>query len=101
MKEETIILPPLPSDIDLPATPYRRLQWFRREDAAVFFGRDQEILDLYEALTEPWGAPIVLLYGESGVGKSSLLAAGVRPRLEATHTVKYARRSREQGLEVH
>ncbi|MCB0123485.1 MAG: SUMF1/EgtB/PvdO family nonheme iron enzyme, partial [Caldilineaceae bacterium] len=37
-------------------------------------------------------------YGQSGVGKSSLLAAGLLPRLEAAHTVRYERRDREQGV---
>ncbi len=91
-------LPPLPNDIDLPINPYRQLQWFRREDAGVFFGRNREIRSVYEALTAPWSAPIVLLYGESGVGKSSLLAAGVRPRLETSHIVQYVRRNRSLGL---
>ena len=91
-------LPPLPVDIELPVSPYRRLEWFRREDARVFFGRNQEIRKVYDALTQSWIPPIVLLYGESGVGKSSLLAAGVRPRLEATHEVIYVRRDSGAGL---
>ena len=53
---------------------------------------------MYDALTQSWIPPIVLLYGESGVGKSSLLAAGVRPRLEATHEVIYVRRDSGAGL---
>ena len=92
------LLPPLPEDIELPASPYRRLEYFEREDARVFFGRSREILELYNALTEPWTAPIVLFYGESGVGKSSLLAAGVQPRLEATHEIIYVRRDSTAGL---
>ena len=90
-------LPPLPA-LDLPPSPYRRLQWFRREDAGVFFGRGKETRELYKALSEQWCDPIVLFFGESGVGKSSLLAAGVLPRLETTHTVHYIRRDRERGL---
>ena len=88
---------PLPT-MDLPASPYRRLQWFRREDAGVFFGRDHEIRALYDAITKQWSDPIVLFYGESGVGKSSLLAAGLLPRLEASHEVRYIRRDRTLGL---
>ena len=91
-------LPPLPNDIQLPPSPYRRLEWFRREDARVFFGRTKDIKKVYDALTQSWIPPIVLLYGESGVGKSSLLAAGVRPRLEATHEVIYVRRDSGAGL---
>ncbi|MEM8485576.1 MAG: SUMF1/EgtB/PvdO family nonheme iron enzyme [Bacteroidota bacterium] len=90
-------LPPLPA-LDLPPSPYRRLQWFRRKDASVFFGRGEETRELYKALSEQWCDPLVLFYGESGVGKSSLLAAGVRPRLESSHSVHYIRRDRSLGL---
>jgi hypothetical protein len=90
-------LPPLPP-LDLPDKPYRYLDWYRREDAEVFFGRGHEIKKLYDQVTAAGGEPIVLLYGQSGVGKSSLLAAGLLPRLEASHTVRYARRDQVLGL---
>ena len=35
-------LPALPT-MDLPQSPYRHLNWYRREDAEVFFGRGREI----------------------------------------------------------
>lgn len=88
-------LPPLP-ERDLPESPYRYLSWFRREDAEVFFGRGHEIRKLYGLITT--GAqPIILFYGQSGVGKSSLLDAGLLPRLEQTCEVAYLRR-RSSGL---
>ncbi len=90
-------LPPLPL-LDLPETPFRHLAWFRREDAPIFFGRGHQIRELYNRITDAAGAPIILFYGQSGVGKSSLLAAGLLPRLEATHTVRYQRRERETGV---
>ncbi|HVF58806.1 MAG TPA: AAA family ATPase [Thermoanaerobaculia bacterium] len=90
-------LPPPPA-LDLPSSPFKHLAWFTREDAEVFFGRGQEIRDLYEAVTLPEAAPIVLLFGATGVGKSSLLAAGLAPRLEATHEVVYTRRDGAGGL---
>lgn len=90
-------LPALP-EMDLPDMPYRHLNWFRRTDAETFFGRGHEIRDLYQRVTAPHGAPIVLFYGQSGVGKSSLLAAGLLPRLEQVCTVVYARRDQECGL---
>lgn len=90
-------LPALPLT-DLPQSPFRHLSWFRREDAALFFGRGHQIRELYSRITNATGAPIILFYGQSGVGKSSLLAAGLLPRLEATHTVRYQRRHREQGV---
>ncbi|HEX9941447.1 MAG TPA: CHAT domain-containing protein, partial [Thermoanaerobaculia bacterium] len=89
---------PSPLALDLPASPFKHLYWFTREDAEVFFGRGREIRDLYEAVTLPEAAPIVLLFGATGVGKSSLLAAGLKPRLETTHEVPYLRRDGALGL---
>ncbi len=90
-------LPPLPP-LDLPDKPYRYLNWYRREDAAVFFGRGYDIRELYQRITAPDAPPITLYYGQSGVGKSSLLAAGLLPRLEQVQTVIYARRDQALGL---
>ncbi len=90
-------LPDLPP-LDLPDKPYRYLDWYRREDAPIFFGRGREIRELYGRMTAPGGPPLVLFYGQSGVGKSSLLAAGLLPRLEASYTVRYVRRDRAAGL---
>lgn len=108
-------LPDLP-DMPLPETPYRYLDWFRREDAPVFLGRDREIRALYQQVDPGFfrrdsgvgpgaaqaaavrSAPLLLFYGQAGVGKSSLLAAGLLPRLEARQAVRYVRRSLEAGL---
>ncbi|HZF11033.1 MAG TPA: CHAT domain-containing protein, partial [Thermoanaerobaculia bacterium] len=90
-------LPPLPA-MDLPLSPFKHLAPFTREDAPVFFGRGREIRELHEEVTRPEGAPLVLLFGATGAGKSSLLAAGLQPRLEASHEVLYLRRDRAFGL---
>ena len=59
-----------------PANPYRGLQAFDGEHAAVFFGREREIAELLERLrTQAW----LLVAGRSGTGKSSLVRAGVGP----------------------
>jgi hypothetical protein len=54
--------------------PYQGLQPFAEEDAAFFFGRDTERTILVANLM---AARLTLVYGESGVGKSSILRAGV------------------------
>jgi WD40 repeat protein len=60
------------------ATPYRGLMPFLEEDAPFFFGRDRE----REIITANLLASrLTLLYGESGVGKSSVLHAGVVHKL--------------------
>ena len=89
-------LSPLP-ELDLPESPYRNLNWFTRKYAEVFFGRGHQIRELYERLTAPRAAPIIMFYGQSGVGKSSILDAGLLPRLERDFEVRYLRRT-ESGL---
>ena len=41
---------------------------------------------------------MIFYYGETGVGKWSVLDAGVVPRLETRHQVIYVRRKPELGL---
>lgn len=96
--DPTAALPPVPRGDDLPRAPFINLHRFERGDAEIFFGRGQEIRELYDHVTDLDGAPIILLYGQSGVGKSSLLDAGLRPRLEHTHEIRYARRDQAAGL---
>ena len=91
-------LPSIPQNYDLPSQPFRYLHWFEREHAEVFFGRAYPIRDLYERVNDSLGAPIILLYGQSGVGKSSLLHAGLFPRLEEKVNLQYVRRQKDKGL---
>lgn len=91
-------LPPLPKMKKLPASPFRYLCWFRRKDAELFFGRGFQIRELFDKVTAPRTAPIILFYGQSGVGKSSLLKAGLLPRLEGDYAIHYLRRQPELGL---
>ncbi len=60
------------------ASPFRGLVPYSEEDASFFFGRDDEIEVVIANLE---ARRLTLLYGESGVGKSSLLRAGVLHRL--------------------
>ncbi len=91
-------LPPLPQR-DLPAKPYKHLSYFTEAEAELFFGRGWETRDLYFRVTTPTSDPLLLLYGQSGVGKSSLLDAGLTPRLRAKgYEVRYLRRDAGLGL---
>jgi CHASE2 domain-containing sensor protein len=58
--------------------PYVGLDYFLEEDAGLFFGRDAERKRIVGNLR---ASRLTLLYAESGVGKSSLLRAGVSARL--------------------
>ncbi|MEV7207833.1 MULTISPECIES: WD40 repeat domain-containing protein [unclassified Streptomyces] len=58
--------------------PYRGLTRYEPDDAALFFGRDR-LVDRLESLTR--GHRFAAVFGPSGSGKSSLLRAGLIPRL--------------------
>ncbi len=65
--------------------PYPGLLAFQEADAAVFFGRDAEIrqgLDALYRLRRFGGARALTVFGSSGSGKSSLVRAGLLPRLK-------------------
>ena len=62
----------------MPDSPYKGLIPYSEEDAPFFFGRDAE----REIITANLMASrLTLLYGASGVGKSSVLRAGVTHHL--------------------
>lgn len=63
---------------ELPNEPYRGLNPFRFVDSDLFFGREADLLKLVRGLVVYRG---MLLYGAQGVGKSSLLNAGLVPEL--------------------
>jgi len=72
--------------------PFMGLPYFRKEDTRLFFGRTADTLTLCRAIKR---FPLVLLHGHSGVGKSSLLNAGLLPRLEHHYRPIYLRRARQ------
>ncbi len=60
--------------------PFKGLASFDRADAEYFYGRERTVSDLLARLVE---SPLVGILGSSGIGKSSLLRAGVLPALSA------------------
>lgn len=61
---------------------YPGVKPFETADQGIFFGRDKDIADLCDLILLE---KLVVLFGKSGYGKSSLLNAGVMPRFrEAT-----------------
>ncbi len=64
--------------------PYPGLVAFDEKNAGVFFGRKQEITDtlaILDTLRGPDRSQVLVISGGSGCGKSSLLRAGLIPRL--------------------
>ncbi len=60
-------------------SPFQGLIPYAEEDAAFFFGREKEVRLI---IANFFAAPLTLLYGPSGVGKSSVLHAGVVHQLQ-------------------
>lgn len=55
-------------------SPFKFLDSYTKEDHQIFFGRDKEIEELYLRVFE---SKILLVYGISGTGKTSLLNCGL------------------------
>jgi WD40 repeat protein len=60
-------------------SPFKFLDSYTKEDREIFFGRDQEITDLYRRVFE---SKLLLVYGISGTGKSSLINCGLASRFD-------------------
>lgn len=60
-------------------SPFKFLDSYTSEDRAIFFGRDKEITDLYRRVFE---SKLLLVYGISGTGKSSLINCGLASRFD-------------------
>lgn len=67
----------------IPATnPYKGLRAFEEADAADFFGREPLVDELIDRLGQAGsGGRLVLVVGASGSGKSSVVRAGLLPRV--------------------
>ncbi|MEJ1963393.1 MAG: ATP-binding protein [Gammaproteobacteria bacterium] len=66
-------------DFELPAAPYPGLRPFAKREWPIFFGRERMIDEVLERLIHH---TLLVVHGDSGCGKSSLIRAGVLPRLE-------------------
>jgi hypothetical protein len=65
--------------------PYVGLEAFRDQDQTYFFGRESDTNTLLAQVRE---APLVVVLGASGSGKSSLVMGGVLPALTAEGTLR-------------
>lgn len=62
----------------LEGNPYRGLAAFDEHHARLFFGRDRDVAEMLDRLrSEPW----LVVAGRSGAGKSSVVRAGLVPRI--------------------
>ena len=65
------------------AGPYPGLRPFQKHEWPIFFGREPMIEAVLDRLA---ATRLVVVHGSSGCGKSSLIKAGVLPRLEQEHS---------------
>ncbi|MCC3415141.1 MULTISPECIES: pentapeptide repeat-containing protein [unclassified Microcoleus] len=69
--------------INIPKCPYRGLSAFTEKDEHLFFGREEFVQQLVDAVKQHSLVPVI---GASGSGKSSVVLAGLIPRLRAEGT---------------
>ena len=55
-------------------SPFKFLDSYTKDDRDIFFGRDREIEELYQKVFD---SKLLLVYGVSGTGKSSLIHCGL------------------------
>ena len=70
--------------------PYKFLDYYSEGDKGLFFGREQEIETI---CSQVLAHRTFILHGRSGVGKSSILRAGLMPRLRSEGHLVFAVRS--------
>lgn len=58
-------------------SPFKFLDSYDKEDKDIFFGRDEEVEQLYELVFQ---SNLTLVYGQSGTGKTSLVQCGLANR---------------------
>lgn len=70
----------LPSALELSEqnNPYRGLEPYEEKNAALFFGRQEVVEQLYHQVA---AQPLTVVSGVSGSGKSSVVRAGLMSRL--------------------
>ena len=59
--------------------PFKFLDSYTKEDFDIFFGRDREIEAMYQKVFE---SKILLVYGISGTGKTSIINCGLANKFE-------------------
>jgi L-alanine-DL-glutamate epimerase-like enolase superfamily enzyme len=75
-------------------TPFKFLDSYTKEDKDIFFGRESEVEEIY---TKIFQRKILLVYGASGTGKSSLISCGLANKFQDTDWLPVNVR---RGLEI-
>jgi Novel STAND NTPase 1 len=95
IKEGEPLFPEAETGIIPNRRPYKFLDYYREEDNEYFFGRESEIELICSRILSH---RCFLLYGRSGVGKSSIVHAGLLPALRKKGYYCYSIRSYQNPL---
>jgi hypothetical protein len=77
-------------------SPFKFLEAYGKNDRHLFFGRDQEIEELYSLIRK---SNLVVVYGLSGVGKTSLIRCGLVNEFDESEVVIREIRRRQHIVE--
>ena len=80
-----------------PGKPFKFLDPFGPEDREIFFGREIETAEAYSRF---YKSRLLIIYGESGTGKTSLIQCGLRSEIPPEDAVFFTIRSANDPLEV-
>jgi len=72
-----------------PEGPFKFLDHYETRDASIFFGRERETADVSDLID---AHRVAVIFGRSGTGKTSLINAGLIPRLEDEGAIAVATR---------
>jgi len=89
--------PPFFRDADLAKRPYKFLDYYHEQDARLFFGRE---IDIQTICSKIMSHRTFIIYGRSGVGKSSIVRAGLMPTLKNNGHSVFVIRSFSDPLEA-
>jgi Cdc6-like AAA superfamily ATPase len=94
-KAARIAIPLVLPEYELPENPFVRFEPFTKQIAELFFGRENEIKELFDKIVNDTDIRTTLVFGPIGVGKTSLIQAGLLPRLDILFKTSYLPCSRE------
>jgi DNA-binding winged helix-turn-helix (wHTH) protein len=83
-------LPPGSDIKEISRRPYKFLDYYTEQDAPLFFGREGEVETICSQILAHRS---FILHGRSGVGKSSIVRAGLMPRLKSQGHLVFVIRS--------
>jgi hypothetical protein len=85
LKSQTAVDVLTADDFRLSGSPYPGLRSFRPQEGNVFFGRDRSVNEIRDRLAD---LHVAVVLGGSGSGKSSVVRAGLIPRLNSTKGIR-------------